>query len=314
MGGGVLFARLGAAPRPDLSPSAASPPAPSSAAPSASLDAVVAPPPKRVGVVERTTIEPGLVPLSRVWLPRFTMSREPGDEDATMVDAQAACESKAMSLCTESQWARACEAHPELADSASWTSSTTDKGAILRGKSAASDAEKGDCTSRDVVAPDTHDPARIGICCSRAVGVAGESSNPAFLATTSTKLLDFEAAANAGNATRVGLMVDDPMMLFGTMRSRKDVEDYINWRSRSHFFLVHDACELGIEKREDGDRWTADCGVTVIHSSGVTKVVRHYVRGGPKGLLLSITEPKAPLSIDPKSPKPGGSAKFGIPP
>ena len=304
--GGVVISRWSSRtpPAPPLVTTTASPS--DTAMPSATADlsaapsAVVAPHVVTLGTIEKTTVDAGYVPLSRVWLPTFFLSREDGDQDRSLLDAQAACQAKAMSLCTESQWTRACAATPAIATLASWTSSTTEKGVVVRGGPAGPSAyavAAPDCTRRDVMAPDTHDPHRIGVCCSRAVGVSSQVEAPAFLQTTSRKLLEFETSFNSGDAHGLALQVDDPMMLFVKSETRDQVADYFAWRAREGQYHVHDACEVQMVKRDDGDGWTADCIVSSLGRGGVVRDTRRYTRGGPKGLLLEILEPKPPIIL-----------------
>jgi len=319
LSGGALIARMAtrtpplppptavaseAVPTVDPSPSA------TDSAPVASASA--GPQTPTLGTVPKTTIAAGYVPLSRVWLPEYALSREDGDQDRALTDAEAACGAKAMALCTESQWARACEAHPEIASLASWTSSTTDKGAVVRGGSTGSPGSApygfggtAQCTNRDVVAPDSHDPHRIGVCCSRVVGVSSKIDALAFLETTSKKLLDFEVSLNAGDGHGVAMQVDDPTLFYARKLSRDDVANYINWRAREGGFLVHDDCEVQMEKHDGEDaQWTADCSATSFAPGRLVRLSRRYVRGGPKGLLLEVREPRAPEILLPKGGDP----------
>ncbi len=265
--------------------------------PSATTETSAVPPPHVASIhtIEKTAVDQGYAPLSRVWLPQYSFLREDGDQDRSLLDAEAACQAKAMALCTESQWTRACAVNPDLATLSSWTSTLTEKGSVVRG-GAAGDGPPS-CTSRDVVAPDTHDAHRIGVCCSRAVGISSQIESAAFLQTTSRKLLEFENAFNAADVHGIALLVDDPMILFVRSQTRDQVADYFGWKAREGQFHVHDVCEVQMVKRDDGDGWAGDCVVASLGRGGVVRDTRRYTRGGPKGLILEILEPKPAIVI-----------------
>lgn len=224
-----------------------------------------------------------------MWLPEFSIAREEGDQDATFSAAEGACERRSFAVCTDSQWARACEAHPEIASMPSWTATADPEGLLVRGGSS--------CTDRAVTKADSHDPGRIGLCCSRAVGVSSATRDAAFLSVTSGKLLEYETAFDTANAARAAALMSDPIMYYGREMSRAEAGDVVAWSAKKQR-LLHDRCEVSLTHADDGVGWTAECEI-LMQGGGVFMTHLRYVRGGPEGLLQQVVEGKIPRRITP---------------
>lgn len=280
-------------PLPASAPPASAPPASAAPVPTASA---TAPP---LGTIPKTTIASGTAPESRVWLADFAIAREEGDENATFLEAQGACERRAMSLCSDAQWALACVTHPEIASRASWTATAAERGVVVRG-GASDDASSGatGCSVRSVVDPTKASPSRMGLCCTRAVGVASTVESPAFLKVTSQKLAEYEKAYDSGNGDRLVNLMDDPVEFHGKTLSHDELPAVVTWMAKQGK-LLHDVCDVSIEKVDGQSTWTADCDVLVESPSGLFRGVRRYVRGGENGLVTAVREPKPPVRLGP---------------
>lgn len=243
----------------------------------------------KLASLPRTAIPEGFEGAGASFVPKFEIAREPGDEGATFIKAQRACERRQMSLCSEAQWLRACETGiAVLASRPSWTLSPGDGGLAVRGGAGA-------CSDRAIVSGDVVDPARVGVCCSRSIGVTSSNKNVAFLSTTADKLLKVERLLNAANGSELARLAAIKTNFFGKLMTREELTETASWIGRSSSFYF-DSCVVAIRDDDQKRRWTAECGGTQIGGNGAVSVTR-WARFDDGGLFDELREPKGPRPL-----------------
>ena len=171
------------------------------------------------------TVPEGRLGQTSVWFQKFRVMHRSGDTGKNFVEAQVRCSEIAMSLCTESQWAHACEVHPSLAQTPTWTSSADGSGFAVRGG--------GSCDSRAIAAADERNGQRSGVCCDRAVGVDTKNANTSFLAATAQRLLLIERSLNQRDIDGFLALLGDGAAIDGAPRTKAALLACSRTRSRS---------------------------------------------------------------------------------
>ena len=275
-----------AVPMPSVTPSASA-----SVSVQTSATPVVSAEPK-LAQLNLTHLPEGTGQSSASFFSAFDVARETGDENATLLEAQRACERKQLSLCTEGQWLRACELHPAIGTRASWTLTTDPSGMIVRGGQG--------CSSKALIVPETRSPDIVGVCCSRAVGMtsSGNTSAP-FLKSTGNQILQVERVLNASNGPEFARLSASEVNFFGKRTSRDALVEVINWYGKkSSNYFERCAVELRASGVERG--WLAECTGMQVGGSDMVSFVR-TVRF-MEGQLDELRELKAPRAVAPKAP------------
>src|SRR5512141_1745393 len=146
------------------------PSAPSSV-PSVTASAATAPS-AGVALYAAHTIPPGGAP-NGTWTIAFAVEQKAGDLGLDWWGAVAHCTAEHLTLCTETQWLRACKADPDFGKIESWTLTADVPGAVVRG------GDDG-CKARKFVKTGDKSPTRAGICCERALGITSEDKTDQF--------------------------------------------------------------------------------------------------------------------------------------
>ncbi len=238
---------------------------------------------------------------------------------ADLAGAQKTCADSSMSLCTEAQWARACDAHPELGRSASWTLSPHPSGFVIRGGAS--------CAVRAVASADTSAPDRGALCCDRAVALDSKNPNRTFLIATAARLIAVEAALNQRQAATFASLLSDFVTVDGKLLPRADVKAQLEdslarWPDQ---WFVLDTCQVDMrtpqrtpkpkgkpkprakpgqktappEPGGEAASWTAECQ-EVRHRGGEVSVVSVLYKFGGSGRLLSVQDQKSARAFSPK--------------
>jgi hypothetical protein len=249
--------------------------APSASAPAAS--ASTAQPIPITSVRVPATTESGAA------LGTYSLDRAPGTEGASLPAAMSRCRERGLSLCTETQWARACKLTPELATTSTWTASgDEDRGFIVRGGST--------CSARAVVQPGDVDPSRGAVCCSRAIVVRRGEGGYVTPSIPEAKLLAFERAINDKRAGDLATQLEDELQYY-RVRMPKDrlvaILGQTAQRSPDLYGLL-DTCEVGAQS--DDDAWSANCTKIAITSGRIGYVVTRFVFGAKSGKIRLITD------------------------
>ena len=272
---------------PSSSASASATAEPRSAAPVAASSA---PPAVSLPALAEREIPAGTVTDGGAWLGSYKAGRTDGDAGLGWVEARKLCLGRSMDLCTEPQWRRACGLDAEVGRAASWTSTVKDKnGFVVMGGSG--------CGAEQVVAGSLRDPARIGLCCNRAIAIESNNKNGAFLRTVAGKLLEFERALNQHSVAAVGALLDDELEFYQAGRvARSTAEGKFggSYRQYPNQSAVHGQCVVTLHLVGDveEDKWIAECDKVIDRGGEIAATAVRYEFGGPKTRLRAIKEPR----------------------
>jgi hypothetical protein len=232
----------------------------------------------------------GDVPNGGPWLGAFRVGRTEHDAGLTWSLARINCRNQDMDLCSEPQWHRACSLDPEIGKVASWTATARGAGGfVVRGPSG--------CGSSTVVAGAQTDPARIGLCCSRAIAIQTTNHHAGFLRAVAGKLMSYERALNAHSTAAVEALLDDSVTLYSLKNISKQVAKARfdgAFRQHPEETVLHGTCEVTLDVigNVEHDNWVAECDKVVEHSPEVAVVVTRYEFGGPGTQLRLVQEPR----------------------
>lgn len=271
-------------------PSAA-PSAPASAAPAASV---------AVDLPEtwEKPIEKGPA-FDKTWTAAFSVYRRPGGTNLTLAEAYGYCESAGKSLCSESQYRKACMAEPKLGKLETWTASgdaAADTIAVLGGE---------DCTSKQLVAPTEKKESRATLCCDRAVGVKTEYKSADFLVATDKLVANYESALKSRSTLELGERYGKKVIFSGKVWDKKDLlalhQKY--WKSVPQQWTQFDWCRVTIQKGADAEgkednQYQTDCAALFRRGAEVHYALQRIIRGRDEtpnsSAIIFIGDPDAP--------------------
>lgn len=223
---------------------------------------------------------------AEIYTPAFEIVRDKGDLGAGHEDAMKRCTSAGKSLCTDAQWARACEADPALAKIATWTASGVGGGRfVTRGGGDAG------CRARDVVDGADRSPSRAAVCCDRAVSIKTGNKNDAFVMAASKRLLDYEAALRARDELALQTLYDEKVSFGG---KELPVGELLklhkkDWKHVPDQWALFDTCTVEIKKittdKGPDSKLQGDCR-TVFHRGGATSIAMQRLLWGGTGMKL----------------------------
>ncbi|MBM4377469.1 MAG: hypothetical protein FJ095_20525 [Deltaproteobacteria bacterium] len=250
----------------------------------ASASASQPPPPPKVPTYPERKLEAGSRP-KEPWTRGFAISRIEGGTGLEFLDAQGHCRERGLSLCTETQWTRACDADASLGAIETWTASTVsgDRPFVVRGG-------KDGCTARETTLPFDRKVERAAVCCERAVGIRTTNTNAAFLGASSKFLLDLERAVNDGNRAAFEALYAQQTRFLGKPFTRAGIgkELTIDLGKFPKQWVVRDVCDVSLGKDEAGDATlVASCQETYFRGKPYGARVT-YVRGGPDNAILEV--------------------------
>ena len=202
-------------------------------APSADIETLLtAAPPRRVAS--------GTVAGESRWLDDFKVVRAPDAYGKTLSQSQAQCAASGMALCTEAQWARACEAYPDLGRSASWTLTAHPSGFVIRGGAG--------CSVRAVASGASTAVDRGALCCERNVALESNNANATFLTATATRLVNLEATLNRRQAGVFSALVADYVRVDDKRVPRKKMQSLLedSFRRWPDQWFVLDTCTVSV--------------------------------------------------------------------
>jgi hypothetical protein len=225
---------------------------------------------------------------AKVWTKAFTVARLAGHSGKTYRDAHAHCLEHGKALCSETQWARACEADPKLAELDSWTASYSGDGKfVTRGGATGGSAS---CDARDTAAIDEQKPGRVALCCDRAVGIASSNDNPAFVQASAKHAGDYEKAVTDGVRGVVAAQYADTIMFLGRKFERDALMREYD-RDLKRFpgqWTYFDVCDMSVGKDDAGEATLiADCRA-VLNRHKIYGATIRFVRGGPDHKILQV--------------------------
>jgi hypothetical protein len=273
-------------------------PGQSSASPPGSTEAPAPLAPNEALLRSAREVPEGRITGRSVWFAQFRMLRREGDLGKTFVEAQSRCAETGMSLCSEVQWTRACEVHPGLGSTASWTASAEASGFVVRGGFG--------CADRAIAKGGEVNAERGGMCCDRAVGIDTKNTNRSFLRATSDRLLEIERTLNQRNPDAFLAFVADPVTIDGAPRPRAEAHKLLtdSFSSWPDHWIINDECAVTIAapvvvvkrtrrrrvtKHVESPSWSADCEQTRHRAGEIAVVTTSYVFTGA-GKLRSIAD------------------------
>lgn len=216
----------------------------------------------------------------------YSIERHPQDENRTWMDAIGACRSHGQSLCTETQWLKACALDPALGANPSWTLTADYPGAAVRG------GPEG-CKARKFINISDKSPTRGGVCCSRAVAISTPVTTGTFREDMNHRILSYESALNRGEGKALAEMYGETVR-FGKEELDREtlVERHVaELEGASDLLFVLDRCALK-EITEGLSKLTqAQCSV-VYHKGGRIRAHSSQIVWGSDGLLSFYGDPK----------------------
>jgi serine/threonine-protein kinase len=185
----------------------------------------------------------GRVPPHDIWMNAFDVLERAGTSGLPFLAAQAHCLDAGKYLCTETQWTKACTAHPVIGKQASWTLSAERGGIVVRGGK--------DCGSQTIAPGGTADLERVALCCDRAIGIDLKGYNTQTLTNLAKRLIDLENSLNRRDVESFVKLLDQKVVI--------EDKPYSNESSRNWFaesigpdsdeWRVLDVCEVSVDTK-----------------------------------------------------------------
>jgi hypothetical protein len=197
--------------------------APTTAAASASPTASQAPAPTAAtsAAPEPPVYPPRKVPggmLNGMWVQTFEIVRDKGNLGLSYLDAMNRCVGYGKILCTDVEWARACETDASLAKIETWTASGIGNNRfVTRGGD-----ESAGCRARDVKDGADLSPTRAAVCCDANI-VAKSMSKDELLTTVVRKLYAYQTAMRSRDALTLGGLYEEKVTWLGKERSNAEI-------------------------------------------------------------------------------------------
>jgi len=241
-----------------------------------------APPPRAsvspVFTYPRRSVLEGKAP-GGAWVGTFTIERRKGGEGRDLKSATKFCHDQGRSLCTETQWQRACASDGKLGRIETWTVSMEGKQAVVRGGEG--------CQARALSAPGKTTPQRGAVCCERAVAISTTDDSKAFLRSHARRLLDYERAARRSAASRLKSLLDDPVVFGGKQRKPDEVTQSFEKRSPDAWSVL-DSCDVRVKPVGSEKQLVSDCQVVHFDGDRFSGQTIRIVHGGPKSKIQLI--------------------------
>jgi len=247
----------------------------------------------------------GLVTPSGAWLDKFSVLRRDNNQGLLFSEAFARCADAGKTLCTESQWQRACDSFPEVGEVPSWTESIEDGHVVVRGGSS--------CKPRKLVSETDKDGQRIGLCCDRAVAMDSTSMQKAFLASTASIVLKLETALNQRSIDKFLDLSEDHVTLNEHVRDKAGLKSLLtqSFASARDLVIVNDHCDISVSAKKvvikksrrvkktsyETTGWTAVCQQTR-HRDGKGVAAKSSYEFSAISKLRAITDTEAPPSSE----------------
>ncbi|MCA9647103.1 MAG: hypothetical protein H6718_27445 [Polyangiaceae bacterium] len=249
-----------------------------------------APAPPQIPTISRFQVGEGEA-SNGVWTPGFAAQRNGGDQSKNFVEAAQSCSSQGLSLCTETQYIKACAANPAVGTYSSWTASWANGTSVVtRGG--------GGCDSRAETIASERSDSRMALCCERAIGIRTGNKNSAFMKVSHADQLGFEQAFNSKSAANLSKYWAEWLIFDGAQMGR----DKVNASQSSWFsshpvqWTLYDVCDVKLGQVQMGNRMydglVSDCRtVTAVNNSDVSVFTTHFGRYRfPEGKRNEIVE------------------------
>ncbi|MEZ4221358.1 MAG: protein kinase [Polyangiaceae bacterium] len=248
----------------------------------------------------------GTVANDERWLDDYRVQRLDGAHGKSLAEAQALCAQSGLSLCSEAQWARACELYPDIGRTSSWTLSAHPSGFVVRGGAS--------CAVRAVAVSTQGVPDRGAQCCSREVALRSANMNRTWLKATAKRLVGVEAALNRKDTSQFGTFVSEMVDVDDKLLRKEDLQQQLEesfTRFPNQWFVI-DSCGVSVKPPEkkgprrigndepqrfrENAAWIAECEQLRFRDSAFSWATVEYVFGG-SGRLQSLREIKKPKPV-----------------
>jgi hypothetical protein len=223
-----------------------------------------------------------------LWSDKFEIVRDRGNTGLSWDDAMAKCTATGKSLCTDSQWARACEADKELSSIETWTATGVGgEKYVVRGGGEAG------CRSRDVMSASEKKGDRAAVCCDRTVVIKTGNKNEAFLKSSAKRLLDYETAIRSHDGLSLGALYDEKITFMGKEASNPDLIKLHDkdFKIAKDQWPLFDVCDVNVDKvstdKGPDVKLGANCR-TLFHRNGHTYVAMQRIVWGGPGMKIQL--------------------------
>jgi hypothetical protein len=279
-------------PAPSAAPSAAASATPAAlrTAPSATASAAA----PAASASASAAAEPPVYPPHKVggamyqgmWVQPFEIVRDKGNVGLSYLDAMNRCIGYGKVLCTDAEWARACESDASLAKIETWTASGVGNNRfVTRG------GDEAGCRARDTKEGTDLSPTRAAVCCDPNIGIK-TGTKDALVDNTIKKLFAYQRAMRDKDSLALAGLYEDKVTWLGKERTNQDIikvheesfkKDPAQW-------TLFDTCSLAADKgASDGGadaKVTADCLTLFQRKGSVVVAMQRLVFGGEGKIKL----------------------------
>jgi hypothetical protein len=164
-----------------------------------------------------------------------------------------------------------------LGSVASWTSSATPEGVVIRGGTG--------CNAHATARPEEASESRFGLCCERVIAMTTDNLQKAYLSTTADRILALERVLNQRNFTALPELTEPTVLVDGEKKSidalTKALSDGL--KNSPDLLVSNERCEVSVQALKVKKRvkrklktsyqttgWTAECRQTAHEGASVS--------------------------------------------
>ncbi len=268
----------GVAPKPAATAAAAASASASAiAAASAAVEPPVYPPRKVAGGM-----------LTGMWVQPFEIVRDKGNVGLSYLDAMNRCVGYGKVLCTDSEWARACETDANLSKIETWTASGVGSNRfVTRG------GDDAGCRARNVKDGDEKSPGRAAVCCDMNIAIRTTSKNDELLTGSIKKLFAYQRALRDKDGIALSGLYPATVAWLGKAYSNGDIVKVHqeSFAKDPQQWTLFDTCTMASDPGSDDAgthaKVTADC-LTIFQRKGAVVVAMQRLVFGSEGKITLI--------------------------
>jgi hypothetical protein len=200
---------------------------------------------------------PGGMVSGTWWVQQFEVVRDKGNLGLSYLDAMNRCMAYDKILCTDMEWARACETDAALAKIETWTASGVGSNRfVVRGGD-----ETAACRARDVKDGAELAPARAAVCCDPNI-VARSMSKDALLTTITRQLYAYQRAMKSRDALSLVGLYEDKVTWLGKERTNAEIikVHQESFTKDPGQWTLFDQCTLAMDPSSAGAAAAGDAG------------------------------------------------------
>lgn len=246
--------------------------------------------------------------FDKTWTTGYSIYRKPGGVGMSILEAYAYCESHGKSLCSETQYRRACQEEPLLGQIETWTGSgdpPADELTVVGGE---------DCTTKQLVSTTDKKPNRSTLCCDRAVGVRTEYKSADFLVATQHHVGAYEAALKARDTLALADLYNEKVIFQNKVHDRAKLLEMHRhyWKAVPQQWTQFDYCRVTMQSGRDVEgnddkQFQTDCAALFRVGSEVHFAMQRLIKGrsGKNAAAIifigDVSSSSAPSGIDMKA-------------